>query len=171
MGLINDWQVLISGVFGFIGVWITLYSNARSARNQRNDERAHEREVLRVALREELTIFCDSLRHNRRDRLQGEQPEGANFFFVPLDPMDDVYKSSLPRLGLLSSEEARKTLFAYLSVRAYLDGLFILGGRRHTENDRLLSLPIKHAQTLAQMAGKLESDLERAICALSNDGP
>ena len=99
MTLWTEYQNLIVGSIGFAGVIFTLWFNSKEAREQRRDERQHERQALRVALMEELKINRHSLKENMDSLKQPKKVGGA---FVPTEPMDDAYRSFVPKTGLLS---------------------------------------------------------------------
>jgi len=99
--VIGSDQTLIAGLIEFGDVVATLAYNGKVARDQRHDERRHDREALRVALIEELKINRRSLKENS-GRITRKPSEKGGDLLVPTDPMDGAYRSFLPRIGLLS---------------------------------------------------------------------
>lgn len=161
---LNSYQTLIVGAIGFAGVILTLRHNAKVAHDQRNKEREHEREALRVALVAELRINRRSLEENSR-RLKEGSPRGEGGVFVPTDRMDGAYRSFLPRIGLLSEDEVSKVMEAYLSLETYNAKLFLVGlpvdtGHRHVH------VPAKNARMLAAMQEGMLQPIDQAIKAL-----
>lgn len=162
MTLLTDverFQTVIVGVIGFAGVIFTLWYNGRLAHDQRRDERRKEREALRAALAEELKINRDSLKENVRSIREPPEPGGA---FVPTDPMDDAYRSFVPRIGLLSQAEVSKVMNAYLTLRTYNAKLYLLGVPVKT-SDRHVQVPAENLEAVAGMQENLIGPLDEAI--------
>lgn len=164
MTLWTEYQNLIVGSIGFAGVIFTLWFNSNEARKQRQDERQHEREALRVALMEELKINRHSLKENM-DTLNQRPPENAGGAFVPTDPMDDAYRSFVPKLGLLSQAEVSKVMGAYLALRTYDAKLFLVGVPVDT-SPRHVQVPAENFPLLAGMQEGLIDPIDQAIEAL-----
>ncbi len=159
MTLLTEYQNLIVGSIGFAGVMFTLWFNSKEARKQRRDERQHEREALRVALIEELKINRHSLKENMDSLKQPEKVGGA---FVPTEPMDDAYRSFVPKIGLLSQAEVSKVMGAYLSLRTYDAKLFLVGVPVPT-SPRHVEVPAKNFPLLAAMQEGLIGPIDQAI--------
>jgi hypothetical protein len=115
---VKDFQILVAGVFGFIGVMATLFFKARIERDQWIDEQRHERETLRSALIVELKI---------NKKAFSQETKGENGAFVPTSILDDVYRSFVPRLGILTDKEVAKVMYAYLTIRTHLQALYFHG--------------------------------------------
>jgi len=158
---IAKFQTLIVGFIGFAGVIFTLWYNGNVAREQRRDERHHEREALRAALVEELKINRRSLKENA-DSLKQQPPKEEGGAFVPTDPMDDAYRSFVPRIGLLSQAEVTKVMGAHLSLRTYNAKLFLVGVPVHT-SPRHVQVPAKNFPLLAKMQESFIGPIEEAI--------
>ena len=159
LATIKEFQSLFVGIIGFGGVMLTIWLNASQARKQRQDERQHNRATLRTALIAELKIHRNSIDENR-DRNDGISESTG--YVVPTDPMDDVYRAFTPRIGLLSREEVRKVLLAYLSIRAYHAKLFLIGVPFQT-GDRNIHIPSKNGSYLFAMQEGLTGPIEMAI--------
>ena len=164
MTLLTEYQNLIVGSIGFAGVIFTLWFNSKEAREQRRDERQHEREALRAALTEELRINRHSLKENMDSLKQPKKVGGA---FVPTDPMDDAYRSFVPKIGLLSQAEVSKVMGAYLSLRTYNAKLFLVGVPVDT-SPRHVEVPAKNFPLLAAMQQGLLGPIDQAIEVLSH---
>jgi len=156
---IQDHPTLTVGIIGFAGVIFTIWFNAWQTRKQRREERRHDRETLRAALIEELKINRDSLVSNV-DRV-AESMETKEYF-VPTDPMDDVYRAFTDRIGLLSQAEVSKVMCAYLSLRTYIAKLFLIGASIETIPGHI-KIPATHAPTLRGMQENLVGPIEEAI--------
>jgi hypothetical protein len=164
---LNSYQTLLVGGIGFAGVIVTLLVNAKISRDQRRHEIEHERATLRAALVAELKVNGDSLRGNLAS-LEKLPTNGQKGAFVPTDPMDDAFRSFVPRLGLLTELEVHKVMTAYLYLRTYTARLFLIGvppqtGPRHVqvppENLERLKAEMKAAVPIIEQAREA---LERA---------
>jgi len=134
---LETFQTLAVGFVGFTGVIITLFVTAKAAHDRRNEERDHEKKVLRIALLAELNINRDTLSENAAI-LETDRSDPNDAVVVPTDRMDDVYKAFIPRIGLLSEDEVGKVMKAYLSLETYNAKLFLQGlsaqsGPRHVK--------------------------------------
>ncbi len=158
---VHEFQNLIVGSIGFAGVIFTLWFNSNEARKQRREERQHERETLRVALTEELKINRDSLKENV-DSLKQQPPKKEGGAYVPTDPMDDAYRSFVPKIGLLSQAEVSKVMGAYLSLRTYNAKLFLVGVPVPT-SPRHVQVPAENLPLLAAMQEGLIDPIDQAI--------
>ncbi|WP_070987943.1 hypothetical protein [Halofilum ochraceum] len=123
---LKEFQTLVAGAVGFAGVIATLAHNASVSRNQRAEERAHERNTLRAALLAELKINRDAIRENL-DRVKEGAYDKAAGVLVPTDSIDDVYRAFLPQIGLLPEDDASKVMTAYLSMEAHIARLYLIG--------------------------------------------
>ena len=150
----ETYQTLLVGFFGFAGVIITLLVNAKIARDRRCDERDHERAMLRIALAEELNINRESLQRNLNS-LRELPPDGKKGAFVPTDPMDDAYRSFVPRIGLLTETEVHRVMNAYLYLRTYTARLFLIGVPPDTGP--------RHVQVPPENLEQLKAEMEAAI--------
>src|ERR1700722_373942 len=84
----KEYQTLIVGALGFIGVILTLLTNAALDRRQHTRQIEHERTALKAALSAELCIIRDSF--DDRIKMIGQAQEGRGIM-VPLDTMTGVY--------------------------------------------------------------------------------
>ena len=160
---LETYQTLAVGIVGFVGVIVTILFNAKISRDQRRDERDHERNTLRVALIAELKINRRSLRENA-DTLK-EASSDTEDAFVPTDPMDDVYRAFVPRIGLLSQDEVGKVMDAYLTLEEFYSKLFLLGVPVSTSPGHV-SVPSTNLQFLARMQESVLGPIDEAIGAL-----
>lgn len=159
---------LFVGILGFVGVMITIRYNGRLAREQREDERNHERETLRTALIEELKINQTALRKNAKT-LKDDPTEEGGGVFVPNDPMEDVYLSAVSKIGLLSELEVSRVINAYLSLRTHNAKLFLYG----VQDERVprhIQIPQKNVAMLIAMLESVRGPIDEAIDALSQSG-
>lgn len=155
----EKFQTLIVGVIGFAGVINTLLVNAWLTRRDRREVLHHERQTLRAALVEELTINRTAVVHNLETLREDEEPKGA---FVPTDLMDDAYRAFVRRIGVLSQAEVSKVMNAYLSLRTSNAKLFLLGVPTET-SDRHVQVPAENVVMLAGMLENLLGPVDEAI--------
>jgi hypothetical protein len=162
MEWLYKYQTLIVGIVGFAGVIFTLFYNAKTVRDQRDEEREHERKALRAALIAELQINRYALEENSR-QLREKPSKGV--VFVPTDRMDGTYQSFLPRIGLLSEGEVSKVMSAYLTLETYNAKLFLVGAPVHT-SPRHVEVPAKNFKLLAAIQERVLEPVDQAIEAL-----
>jgi hypothetical protein len=159
--VLEDYQTLIVGALGFAGVISTLRYNARLAREQRRDERSHERQALRAALIEELQINREAAVENAAS-LKEEPETGPRDAFVPTDPMDDAYRAFIGRIGLLSRAEVGKVMRAYLLLRTCGTRLLLIGVPPAT-GENYVRVPSENVGRLAQLLEVPVRSIDEAI--------
>ena len=166
---IENHQTLTVGIIGFLGVIATLWNNARQAGIQRRKELFHKRQTLRVALTEELRINRESFAQSIKslDANTALDKGGvAGSYWVPIDEMEDVYRSFIDRIGLLSQFEVRKVMNAYLTLRAYTAGLLLQSRPPETGTRRHVPVPSQMGPMLIEMQKSLIGPLDEAMNAL-----
>ena len=163
---VKDFQILIAGILGFLGVVVALLYNAKQLRTQRQNERYYERQMLRVALIEELQINRSSLAANVKD-LQKSFPISTEFWVATYE-MNDVFKSFVSKIGVLTRREVSMVLSVYLRLRAYRAALFLHSrlDERVKIDDQHVPIPINRRQGLITMQQSLVGPIDRAIKAL-----
>jgi hypothetical protein len=167
---IKQYQTLIVGGLGFLGVMATLAFNAWLARRQHFRQIRHDANALRVALRAELEILRDAF----RDRIAtiGEAQPSHKSILVPLDTMTDVYGRLIDRIGLLSGHEIRPVLRAYILVRQMPERLRLLAQQQGTEIERARGFAEFGGDLFSavrQMHGNYLTDIEHALSVISHD--
>ena len=167
---IDEHQPLMAGIIGvlgsLIGVTFSLWWNARQAGIRRRKERFHERQTLRVALVEELKINRESFIKSI-ESLSTQGPTTSKYF-VPTDEMEDVYRSFIDRIGLLSQDEVRKVMNAYLTLRSYTAAVLLHFYSKPLEKDvRHVTVPVRDSPKLVEMQKSLIGPLDEAINALN----
>lgn len=111
---LKDYQTLVVGSLGFIGVAITLFVNAAIPRQQQDRLRSHEANALRRGLVAELIEARKQLQRRHRDE-EDKQP----YILVPKKRPPSVFAVSLPRLGLLTVDEVRTVLAAFGTIEDF----------------------------------------------------
>lgn len=118
-------QVLSTGVLGFAGVILTLLTNARLQRKQHQRQVAHDANVLRAAIKAELTV--NKLAYEGRLEQFADVNE-TNHVLIPNKVVDNVYQKLLDKIGLLTEAETQKIVEAYLSLSDLPYRIRILAG-------------------------------------------
>ncbi len=162
--VIKDFQSLLVGVVGFVGVIATLLVNSGLARRQHTRQVEHDATVLRLALRAELETIRDVL----RDWLETfDAPDGGKGFFTPLDSVTDVYERTLGQLGLLKEHEIRAVMYAYLPIRQLPEVLKLLEQSHLSSTERARGGASKEGSYGQNLKRLHESALEGVEKALS----
>jgi hypothetical protein len=130
-----QFQTLIVGGLGFLGVMVTLFTNAALARRQHTRQIRHEANALRIALRAELEMLREAFR-DRIATIAEAQPDRSHGVLIPLGTMTDVYERSIDRIGLLSIGQINAVLRAYILVRQMPERLELLARKHATEEER-----------------------------------
>lgn len=136
--LIKSYQTLIAGMFGFVGVMATLVLNAWLARKAERRQIAHEAQVLRVALVEEMKAQRDALRHAAEgQKAEDSSNVGKQGALAPLQRLTEIFDSSLNKLGLLTRQEVAAVLDAYLPLKELTPKIRLLELRVPPEQRRV----------------------------------
>lgn len=116
---VENYQTLIVGILGFIGVMATLVLNALLARRAEQRRITHETGVLRTALIEEMKVQRDALVHavEGSNRATDRSNVGKQDALTPLRRWTDIFDNSLSKLGLLTPNEVAAVLDAYLPLK------------------------------------------------------
>lgn len=161
---LETYQTIVVGVVGFGGVIITIWFNAKIARDERRSERDHERYTLRVALIAELKINRDSLTDSM-NKLREHSSDTKGEAFIPTDLMNHAFQANVPRIGVLSEDEVGKAMEAYLTLETFNASLFLLGVSV-PNSPQHVKVPGTNLQTIAQMQESVCLQVEAAIDAL-----
>jgi hypothetical protein len=147
---------------GFIGVIITLLTNAALNRKQHTRQIDHERTALKAALSAELSIIRDSF--DERIKMLCEAQEGRGML-VPLDTMTGVYNKVIEKLGLLSGDQGQSGVEAYLLVQAMPDRLRFFQDDTEIDPERngYLRIASKHVGNVREMHENFLADINDAI--------
>jgi len=107
---LKDFQTLVVGALGFLGVIYTLRVNSRLSREQHERKIEHEHEVLRTALSAELALIQKSFIQNSNTM---DDEHGVSDAFFPERVSTEVYQANLNKLGLLTAEQVSAVIKAY----------------------------------------------------------
>jgi hypothetical protein len=135
--LLKDFQELIVGTVGFLGVILTLYYNGRLTRDQQHEaERAnraqherearlsreqhdrtvrHERELITRALLAELRRNRESLTDNLLKAKEGYE---GGVIAMPRRTLSEIFDKLFDRIAHLSEDDLRDVLQAYSTIKA-----------------------------------------------------
>lgn len=158
-----DFQTLIVGVIGFVGVVYTLRENALLAKKQHERVIDHEKETLRAALVAELEIIYKSL----NGLAESSTPSQGAFY--PEEIPHIVYKSLISKIGLLTSEEVGAVIKAYALVNELPARLKLLSVGHHQSFDRAsyIFIQTEHVQTASGVCRNFAGAIVEAISALN----
>jgi len=165
---VRQFQTLIVGGVGFLGVMATLAFNAWLARRQHHRTVAHEQSVVRSALRTELESLAEAYRDRIATLSEPEQRHGgAN---LSLDAMTGIYRSMVSRIGLLTASQVRAVLRAYLLAEQLPERLKFLADDFTKPEPGYVYIPSRNFVHAAQMHRNYLEDIDLAIAALSDGG-
>jgi hypothetical protein len=170
LDFIKQFQTLLVGGLGFIGVMATIATNAWLARRQLARQFHHDTNALRIALRTELEMIRDALR-DRVMMIDSSQPKQREGMFIPLNMMTDAYSQLIDRIGLLSETEIRAVMRAYLLVRQMPERLALLALQSASNIERAISgfifIEGRHFASVKQMHKNYLTDIEQALSAIA----
>jgi len=121
---LKDFQSGIVGLLGFSGVIITLWWNARLARNAREQQISQARSTIRTAMREELECVQEEL-VNIDKGLRRKSAGPAQFTLE--EPY--VYRALVKDIGVLEPEQAQAV------IRVHRDLYLLLRSIREVADD------------------------------------
>lgn len=163
--IFEKYQTFFTGLLGFTGVVITMIVNARLQRSAQTRKLDHEAQTLRTALRAEL----DANRMAFEGRIeQLDERTDFSHALVPNLPIHQIYTSHLDKLGLLSDDEVKKVIKAYLLISELFFRMRILVG---TDNvigidNEIIRLDQERRSTASDMHKSFLPDIEHAIRAI-----
>ena len=165
---LERFQTLVVGALGFLGIIVTIATNAWLTRRQYSRQIKHEGDMLRVALRAELGIIRDAF-VDRVNTLANAAP-GHTSILIPLDTMTDAYSQLLEKIGLLSQDEIRAAMKAYLLVKQLPERMRLLQ-REHgagvEKKAPFAKIDGDLFNVISQMHKNYLEDIEAALSALS----
>jgi hypothetical protein len=168
MDIFESYQTFFTGLLGFTGVIITMVVNARHQSNLRLEERRNEINALRVVLWAEL----DANRLAFENRIQQlEEPSDFSYALVPNQPIDQLYQKNNGHLGLLTEEEIRKVVKAYLLLSDLFYRLRILVGTDNLIgiNSEIIRLDKSQREIAIDMHKSFLPDIVAAIKAIDQN--
>lgn len=164
--IFSRYQTFFVGLLGFLGVMATLWWNARLARAARTATIDHDRAVIRTALQEELKAIKSAF-VSRVEILEEAEGGSTPQILVPADSLITIYDRLVERLGLLSAEEVRLVLRAYLTAREVPGKLRLLSLQRSNEARGYMVIDRKHFSGIRQLHLGCIGVLDAAIDVLA----
>lgn len=158
---IERFQTLMAGILVFLGVIVTLAFNAGLARNERRKSLKLEQQAICTALTEELKIMKIGL-EDSVERFDNYE-EGVSAFF-PKGTVSDVYKTLIPRIGLLTPFQVEKVLFAYMSAIQFRENLTLFPSAKIQEHH--IYVPSGSVGSSVEGMRNLITDVDTAISSL-----
>lgn len=161
--MIETYQTVIVGILGFLGVIATLIFNSKLSRDLRKDELKHERNSVRQALLSEL----EALKVSFKDK--SESVETDQDWLLPKTIETHIYDVLLPKISLLTREEIRHVLHAYLLVREAPTRLSLLAAGSDMDGtpDGYFHIKNKFLGAARGIHGAFLSDIDKAISCLA----
>jgi hypothetical protein len=158
-----QYQTLMVGVIGFTGVIFTIYKNGSLARSARLESIAHERETVRIALTEELRVLQNACTFNL-EVFADIPPDQPNPVGLPsYEAMSTIYNTFLGKLGLLSPQEVRAIMNAYLR---YQQTIYICSTRFAGPGG--IGIAARHLPRVGELLGQVHQACTEAIRLLDS---
>ena len=165
---LEKFQTLLVGLLGFTGVIVTMAVNARSHRKLQIRQQQHEAQTIRVALLAELKTNRDMYENRLRDF--SESP-GEHHAVVPSKVINSLYRTLLPKIGLLSVEEVDLVHTAYLLLEELPYRLRLLVGTDNVQglNDEFIRIDTGRLHVVASIHEALLPSVRNAVSCLENN--
>jgi hypothetical protein len=162
--LLEKYQTLVVGLVGFTGVIATLYANSRLDRMQHEREILHEERALRQALISELRILQGILEDRSQTKSEGQYSDCMFPAHIP----DTVYRTFLPRIGILSSEEVPAVMGAYVLIAELPQRLWLLSPAANVDrgSQEYIYIEKKYLATAVGIHKAFLKEVSKAISVL-----
>lgn len=157
----KDFQTAATGISGFLGVIATLFTTAYLQRKAVKDQRRHEANRLRTALKSELETIHDMFVRNV-ERLSPLKLGSSGSFLFPIKPINDVFTLNLQNIGILSAKEIKAIIEAHASYETFLNGVAIIG-RPVEDLPNHISVDSSQGLTVAEMSDNMVIKIAFAI--------
>ncbi|ENS5608791.1 hypothetical protein ACE1RU_003731 [Vibrio mimicus] len=146
--MLFHYQTLVAGLVGFLGVIISILANGYLARKQERAQRFHEKDTILAALRAELKVNLATIKM-RSEQLSIPSPSHRNQGYLPILVFNDVYKSSLHKIGVLEDKQAEQVIKMYLLLEELPTKMQLLSGTELVSSSFVLFSTIEHRQHAA----------------------
>jgi hypothetical protein len=156
------------GLLGFAGVIVTMIVNAKTQRDLQSAQRQHETQSLRTALLVELRTNVQMYETRISDL---SQADGSNHALLPSKVPNNIYQSSLPKVGLLSTHEVESVLRAYLLLDEMPYRLRLLVGTDNEGgyNDEFIRIDANRQHDARRIHEALLPRIREAVAALEGN--
>jgi hypothetical protein len=176
----KDYQTLVVGAVGFLGVITTLSVNAWIARSVEKRKIAHDKRTLRTALVEEMKVQCEALKTagDTLNQAKASGDEKQRHVLLPLHRFTDVFDKSIEKLGLLGPPEVAAVLDAYLHLKGLTSKIQLIALRvpPHERGiefgeapEEFALIPLQDANVVAEMHLNELPSFNKAIQILSSN--
>ena len=156
--LLIDFQTLLVGAVGFLGVILTLIANARLSRKAEKDSLEQRRLSVVAAVTAELTLFRATF-----DRLSEHADEDTEWVVVPRMELRH-FEAVTDEIGLLGPDLCKDVLNAILAIEE-INSIFAIEALESTEyNFRVDPETLELAADRMQYNGEV---IDRALAGLS----
>ncbi len=177
--ILSEYQTLIgvvvTGIFGFLGVVYTLHVNAKLARSAQAEEWLHERNLrkteqkreqatIRESLLLELTVMREVV--SRQEELL--KTDVSNLA-VDTDFEQNIFRTISERIGLLPASVGLDVMKAYRDIRLYRAAL-LAGGELFRGSNTLVTLRPERKSEAVTYAKDVLTSLDTSIDSLKNIG-
>lgn len=161
------YQTFFTGLLGFSGVIITMIVNARTQRNLEEQRIAHDRRTIKAALKAELEANRNTYQGRISQFSEGGSEHDA---LLPSRVVDDVYRTHLDKLGLLTEEEIEKVINAYLLIVELPYRLRILVGTNNVQGyqGEFIRLPADKVRVAKELHESFLPGIVAAIESIDN---
>ncbi len=159
---IYQYQVVLVGIIGFVGVALTLIFNAWLTRKEHKDTVNHDRATLRTALTAELKEIKKEVRVKIRD-IEGQKGR----LLVSTNPITDVYDNSIRNLGLLYNEELQHVMAAYICIKKmWLTFRLLADPSKYDEKGPFITLNSSYFKPMKEVYIDVVRKIDKAIQSL-----
>ncbi|WP_193166052.1 hypothetical protein [Microbulbifer hainanensis] len=159
--ILKQYQIISTGLLGFIGVIATIAANGYWARKQRISEIENRAKSIRSALKAELEINKSTF-EARVESLESSTSPNSR---VPIRTYLDVYHSALSDIGILGSKEVKSIVNAYLLIEELPTYMEFHANDR---DGKALVIPQKNRRAVADLHSGRLAAIDKAITTLSD---
>lgn len=165
--ILFKYQTLVSGVVGFLGIILTLLFNGKMQREQRLEIRKAEKDAIIAAVCAELAVNKDVIQ-GVITSFQDKKDSPGYCHMVSKRILNDVYKTNLNKIGLLSTKQSRSIISVYLAIERINDDLLTVSHWSKSKlYDDFISIPTgKWASQAVNQIEPYITEIDNALTAL-----
>ncbi|PHQ96449.1 MAG: hypothetical protein COB40_08205 [Marinosulfonomonas sp.] len=164
---LRNYQTLVVGLLGFIGVISTLIFNAWMSRNEEKRGRRNKAKSIKMALVSELHLIREAI-NNANKSLKEKSNDTNDSRLIPNTPLDNLFRALMGELTVLEPNTVSAILNAYLSYETYLHSLTLIATPISNPNYICISESL-NAQMISMNEGLIKS-LDEELKKLSDGG-
>jgi len=157
---LEKYQIIFTGIIGFLGVIITISMNSKISRDQDYRNIDHKKNSLRIALYTELSLLLSSY------KLRIEQLNNINGRSALIRDYDSnqIYLKMLPEIGLLSKSEIETVMTAYQLNNELLFRLGVCTGSLElSKNQGYVKVTMEYVQVVVDIHSEFLKAIEAAL--------